>query len=143
VSYDGHAKRLILPMGRSRQSLVFRVALDSEPGAVKLVWKDGYELHIVRRDVARAEEAPGEHRACVDLGEIHQAAVATGTGAALVISGRGTRSHKRLLSKQFGAIARTAGRARGAGSGSSRLDRSAASWPGGAFVTCATRSPER
>ncbi|WP_046866846.1 RNA-guided endonuclease InsQ/TnpB family protein [Microvirga massiliensis] len=106
VSYDRCASHLILPMGRGRKSLVFRVALDFEPGAVKLVWKDGYELHIVRGDVVQAEASPGEHRACVDLGEIHQAAVATDTGAALVICGRGMRSHKRLLSKQLGALAR-------------------------------------
>jgi putative transposase len=106
VSYDRSAQRLILPMGRGRKSLVFRVALDVEPGAVKLVWKDGYELHLVRSDVVQAKEPPGESRACVDLGEIPQAAVVTDTGAALVMSGRGLRSHKRLLSKVLGELAR-------------------------------------
>jgi putative transposase len=93
-------------MGRGRKSLTFKLDLDFEPGGVKLVWNEGFELHIVRADVARAKETPGENRATVDLGEIHQAAVVTSTGTALVISGRGIRSHKRLLSKQLGEIAR-------------------------------------
>ena len=37
VSYDRAAKRLVLPMGRGRKSLVFRLDLDFEPGGVKLV----------------------------------------------------------------------------------------------------------
>jgi putative transposase len=106
VSYDRAAKRLVLPMGRGRKSLVFRLDLDFEPGGVKLVWNEGYELHVVRSDIEAAKDSPGPNRATVDLGEIHQAAVATSTGEALVVSGRGIRSDKRLLSKQLGAIAR-------------------------------------
>ena len=75
--YDPAAKRLILPMGRGRKSLVFKLDLDFVPGAAKLVWNDGYELHLVRTDLASAAEPPGPNRATVDLGEIHQAAVAT------------------------------------------------------------------
>ena len=104
VSYDPSARRLVLPMGRRRKSLVFTVDLDFEPGSVKLVFKDGYELHVVR-PVDVVSQAPGANRACVDLGEIHQAAVVTDTGKALVVSGRGIRSHKRLLNKQLGEIA--------------------------------------
>jgi putative transposase len=45
VSYDPAAKRLVLPMGRGRKSLVFKLALDFVPGGAKLVWRDGYVLH--------------------------------------------------------------------------------------------------
>jgi putative transposase len=41
----------------------------------------------------------------VDLGEVHQAAVVTDTGEALVVSGRALRSQKRLLSKQLAQLA--------------------------------------
>jgi putative transposase len=106
VSYDRERRRLVLPMGRGRRSLVFRLDLDFEPGAAKLAWNDGFEIHLVRSGVEQAQEAPGPNRATVDLGEIHQAAVVTDTGKALVVPGRGIRSHKRLLSKQLGEIAR-------------------------------------
>lgn len=105
VSYNPADKRLVLPMGRGRKSLVFRFDLDFNPGSAKLVWNDGYELHLVR-PVMAAEQPPGVNRACVDLGEIHLAAAVTDTGRALVVSGRGIRSDKRLLSKQLGQIAR-------------------------------------
>ena len=49
---------------------------------------------------------PGATRAAVDLGEIHQAAVTTNTGAALVVSGRGIRTIKRWRNKSQTAIAR-------------------------------------
>lgn len=86
--------RIILPMGRGRRSLVFKLNLPERIGGCKLVWKDGYELHI-SVPVQPAPEAPGTVQATVDLGEIHQAAVTTNTGAALVVSGRGVRSLKR------------------------------------------------
>lgn len=104
VSYNAVEHRLILPMGRGRKSLVFRLDIDFVPGSVKVVWNDGYELHIVR-PVAVAAKPPGVNRACVDLGEIHLAAVVTDTGKALVVSGRGIRSDKRGLSMQLGQIA--------------------------------------
>ncbi|WP_207541088.1 RNA-guided endonuclease InsQ/TnpB family protein [Sabulicella rubraurantiaca] len=106
VSYDAASRRLVLPMGRGRKSLVFKLDLNFTPGSVKLVWNEGHELHIVRSDVAQTEETPGTERATIDLGEIHLGAVATSTGKALVVSGRGIRSHKRLLSKQLSEIAR-------------------------------------
>jgi putative transposase len=104
VSYDPARRRLILPMGRGRKSLAFKLDLDFTPGSVKLVWNEGVEVHIVRTDVAQ-QPAAGTNRATVDLGEIHQAAVTTNTGKALVVSGRGIRSHKRLLNMQMGEIA--------------------------------------
>jgi len=106
ASYDAADKRLVLPMGRGRKSLVFKLDLEFEPGGVKLVWNEGYELHIVRTDIVQAEAAPGGNIACIDPGEIHQFAVVTNTGEAVVVSGRGIRSQKRLLSKQLGEIAR-------------------------------------
>ena len=45
-------------------------------------------------------------QATVDLGEIHQAAVTTNTGAALVVSGRGIRSLKRRHQMALGQLAR-------------------------------------
>ncbi|WP_262298056.1 RNA-guided endonuclease InsQ/TnpB family protein [Microvirga sesbaniae] len=123
VDYNATAKRLVLPMGRGRKSLVFRLALDFEPGGVKLVWNEGYELHIVRSDLAKAKDAPGGNRATVDLGEIHLAAVATSTGEALVVSGRGIRSDKRLLSKQLGEIARKRSRCRKGSRRAKRLQK--------------------
>ena len=86
--------RIVLPMGRGRSSLVFKLDLPEQIGGCRLVWKDGYELHV-SVPVSPAETAPGQAVATVDLGEIHQAAITTNTGAALVVSGRGIRSLKR------------------------------------------------
>jgi putative transposase len=85
--------RIVLPMGRGRPSLVLRLDMPEPIGSVKLVWKDGYELHI--SVPAPVEPVPGPVQATVDLGEIHQAAVTTNTGVALVVSGRGIRALKR------------------------------------------------
>lgn len=123
VEYQKDAKRLILPMGRGRKSLVFKLGITFEPGSVKLVWKDGYELHVVRADVEKAKEPPGDQMACGDLGEIHQVAVVTDTGTALVVSGRGIRSHKRLLSKQLGEIAQKRSRCKRGSKRWKRLQR--------------------
>ena len=97
--------RVVLPMGRGRPSLVFPIELPEQSGACKLVWHDGYELHV---SVAATptEASPGSAQATVDLGEIHQAAVTTATGAALVVSGRGIRTLKRRHNKTLGQIAR-------------------------------------
>ncbi|MGO8948154.1 MAG: transposase, partial [Ktedonobacterales bacterium] len=103
--------RIVLPMGRGRPSLVFHLELPKQVGACKLVWKDGYELHV---SVAATplEAPPGSAQATVDLGEIHQAAVTTNTGAALVVSGRGIRSLKRRHNRALGQIARKRHRCR-------------------------------
>ena len=97
--------RLVLPMGRGRRSLVFKLDLPEQIGGCKLVWKDGYELHV-SVPVSPAETARGQAQATVDLGEIHQAAVTTTTGAALVVSGRGIRSLKRQRHMALGQLAR-------------------------------------
>ncbi len=95
----------MLPMGRGRPSLVFRIDVPEQMGACKLVWKDGYELHV-SVTASAAQAPPGSAQATVDLGEIHQAAVTTTTGAALVVSGRGIRSLKRRHNKALGQIAK-------------------------------------
>ena len=97
--------RVVLPMGRGRPSLVFRLELPEHSGACKLVWNDGYELHVAV-PAALASDRPGQAQATVDLGEIHQAAVTTNTGAALVISGRGIRSLKRQHHMALGQLAK-------------------------------------
>ena len=97
--------RIVLPMGRGRPSLVFKLDLPEHIGGCKLVWKDGYELHV-SVPAAPAPAAPGAVQATVDLGEIHQAAVTTNTGAALVVSGRGIRSLKRRHHMALGQLAR-------------------------------------
>ncbi len=101
----GRRARIVLPMGRGRRSLVFKLDLPESIGSVKLVWKDGYELHV-SVPVTPAETAPGPVQATVDLGEIHQAAVTTNTGVALVVSGRGIRSLKRRHHMALGQLAR-------------------------------------
>ncbi len=97
--------RVVLPMGRGRPSLVFPIDLPDQVGACKLVYKDGYELHVAVA-ATPLEASPGSAQATVDLGEIHQAAVTTTTGAALVVSGRGIRTLKRRHNKALGQIAR-------------------------------------
>jgi putative transposase len=92
-------------MGSGRPSLIFKLKLAEHIGACKLVWKDGYELHV-SVPVSPAATAPGEALATVDLGEIHQAAVTTNTGAALVVSGRGIRSLKRRHHMALGQLAK-------------------------------------
>ncbi|MGO8951459.1 MAG: transposase, partial [Ktedonobacterales bacterium] len=103
--------RIVLPMGRGRSSLVFRMDVPEPSGACRLVWNDGYELHVSMA-AAPLEATPGSAQATVDLGEIHQAAVTTTTGAALVVSGRGIRSLKRRHNQALGQIARKRHRCR-------------------------------
>lgn len=97
--------RVVLPMGRGRASLVLRLDLPVNAGACQLVWNDGYELHVSIPSVVE-QNPPGSARAAVDLGEVHLAAVTASTGAALVVTGRGIRSAKRLRNKQSGKLAR-------------------------------------
>lgn len=104
----GERDRLVLPMGRGRPSLKLKVkGLPDEVGAVRIVWNNGLELRV--QTEAEVREAPTGRegvRACVDLGEIHLASVATNEGDALVVSGRAIRSQKRLRNKALGEIAK-------------------------------------
>jgi putative transposase len=95
--------RIVLPLGRGRRSLVFKLDLPERIGGCKLVWNEGYELHVSVPSVP-ALEPPGAVQATVDLGEIHQAAVSTNTGVALVVSGRGIRSFKRRHHMALGQL---------------------------------------
>jgi putative transposase len=97
--------RMVLPMGRGRPSLVFKIDLPEPMGGCTLVWKEGYELHV-SVPATPPDTAPGPVQATADLGEIHQAAVTTNTGVALVVSGRGIRSLKRRHHKALGHLAR-------------------------------------
>jgi putative transposase len=98
------AGRVILPMGRGRPSIVLQLALPAESGACTLVWNHGFELHVCI-EIPRADQAPGENQAAVDLGEIHLAAVTTNMSAALIVTGRGIRSLKHQRNKHLGQLA--------------------------------------
>lgn len=95
--------RVVLPMGRGRQSLVLSLDLPENSGACTLVWKNGYELHVCI-EIEQAEHAPGTVHATVDLGEIHLAAVTTNTGKAMIVTGRGIRTLKRQRTMQLRSI---------------------------------------
>ncbi len=97
--------RVVLPMGRGRPSIILPFNFPTNSGACKLVWNNGFELHVCV-EVPQAEYAPGNNRATVDLGEIHLAAVTTNTGAAIVVSGRGIRSLKRQRNIRHRQLAR-------------------------------------
>ena len=115
-------KRIILPMGRGRRSVVLSrpEGFPDDGGAGKIVWNGiGYELHVV---VHTAEESARQegHRATADLGQIHQAAVTTDDGHALIVSGRGIRSEKRRHNMVMGKIQKLKARCK---RGSKRIKR--------------------
>jgi putative transposase len=103
VSKEG--RRVVLPMGRGRDSLVLPVELPENSRSVTLVWNHGYELHV-SVEVSQAEEAPGTVHATVDLGEIHLASVTTNTSEAIIVTGRGIRSLKRQRTKALRIISK-------------------------------------
>jgi len=67
--------RVVLPMGKGRKSLVLPFELPENSRACMLAWNHGFELHVCI-EVPQAQEAPGENRATVDLGEIVRREVA-------------------------------------------------------------------
>src|SRR5260370_37986648 len=83
--------RVVLPMGKSRESIVLPIDLPENSGASSLVWNNASELHVCV-EMQEAEEAPGVVHATIDLGEIHCATVSTNTGEALIVTGRGIRT---------------------------------------------------
>ena len=95
--------RVVLPMGRGRQSLVLPLDLPDKSRSCTLVWNHGYELHVCV-EVEQRKEAPGTVHATVDLGEIHLAAVTTNTGQAMIVTGRGIRTLKRQRTMQLRSI---------------------------------------
>lgn len=118
------ANRVILPMGRGREKLVLNLKLPPGAGACKLVYTEGYELHVTYH-VPEAEPAHQGHRATVDLGEIHQAAVSTDTDKALVVSGRGIRTLKRERAKSLGELAQKRSRCKPGSRRRKKLNRAA------------------
>src|SRR6266568_5284163 len=64
-------KRLILPMGRGRKSFSFHLPdLPEHIGAVSLVWRGGYELHLVIPAAPQADDPASANQAvqaAVDL----------------------------------------------------------------------------
>ena len=95
--------RVVLPMGRGRQSLVLPLDLPETSRSCTLVWNNGYELHVCV-EIEQRETTPGTIHATVDLGEIHLAAVTTNTGKALIVTGRGIRTLKRQRTMQLRRI---------------------------------------
>ena len=98
-------EKLTLPMGRGRKSLSFKLKLDFVPGAISLVWRSGFELHI-KREVKLEKPKNTEVKAAIDLGEIHHSAVSTNTGQGLIVSGRGIRSLKRQRNMTLAKLSR-------------------------------------
>jgi putative transposase len=101
-------KSLVLPMGRGRSSIKLPINLSGqELGGCKLVWNEGYELHIsIENACLERDLDQQECLAAVDLGQIHLAAAVTETGKARIVTGRGIRSLKRFRSKALGKIAK-------------------------------------
>jgi len=106
LKYERDAQRLILPMGRGNPSLVLTgIELPEKFGGCRIVWNGTYhELHISRYYEPIIIELDPEIAACIDLGQIHQGAIVTNTGEALIVIGRGIRSLKRQLNKEIGKI---------------------------------------
>ncbi len=98
-------RRVVLPMGKGRTSLVLPLDLPEKSTSCTLVWNNGYELHVCV-EMPPAEAALGTVHATVDLGEIHLATVTTNTGKAIMVTGRGIRSLKRQRQQQLGKLAR-------------------------------------
>lgn len=98
-------KRVMLPVGRGRPSLVLPIAFPENSSSCTLVWNNGFELHVCVC-TPQAETAPGNVHAAVDLGEIQLAAVTTNTAKGLIVSGRGIRSLKRQRNQQLGRLAK-------------------------------------
>jgi putative transposase len=91
---------LSLPMGRDKRPIRLRVDLPDGGFPCRIVWRDGYELHVCQDKPVR-ETAPQKGLATIDLGEIHQAAVVTSDGKGLVVSGRGIRTIKHATQKML------------------------------------------
>lgn len=106
AKYDAATRRLTLPMGRGRDPIVLKTDLPPELQGrpVRLVWRNGFELHISRKVAAVSSAATA--RATVDLGEIHLGACTTDAGDGLIVSGRGIRAVKRQLNKTLSTLSR-------------------------------------
>ena len=89
--------RVTLPMGRGRKSLVFNIELLKNSGAVKLLYKDGWYLHVCVERPIKVNK--GVNQATIDLGQIHHGVVVVNDvknnlTKAVIVSGRKLRSNK-------------------------------------------------
>ena len=97
---------IILPMGRGRASIVLPKPEGFVVGSCKLVWNGSEnELHV-SIETPVLSTVVSDVVATVDLGQVHQCAVTTNTGQALIVSGRGQRSLKRHMNQMHGQLAR-------------------------------------
>ena len=96
--------------GKDRRYVDLPLHLPRKAGACQVIWNHGqYELHVcVTQGVAAAVQAashtPHGGRGCVDLGEIHQAALVTDTGSGLIVSGRGIRAIMQGRNRAIGGL---------------------------------------
>src|SRR5258708_260939 len=75
--------RVVLPMGKGRQSIILPIELEDHSGACSLVWNNGFELHVcVEQPIA--QEAPGSVHATVDFGKLHLPPASTHTHHAIL-----------------------------------------------------------
>jgi putative transposase len=98
-------RRIRLSTGRGRPALALPLPPEYQQANIRraeLVWRaDHFELCLTLDTGEALPDSCAEGAAAgVDLGEIHIAAVATSGGEALIISGRGLRSCKRLRNKR-------------------------------------------
>lgn len=94
-----------LPMGRNKKPLIFTVDLPDGGYPCKIVWNNGFELHVCQDAPEELQVEPSKIVAAIDLGEIHQIACVASSGDALLVSGRGIRTIKHLNSKMLGKTA--------------------------------------
>ena len=93
-------ERILLPMGRGRKTLILPMNTENiEKGACKIVWRNGYELHLAFHAEESEKVESFVAKATVDLGQIHLAAAFTSEGKSLVVSGREIRAQKRQINK--------------------------------------------
>jgi putative transposase len=91
-------------IGKNRRYVDLPIHLPHNAGACQIIWNHGqYELHVCVTHEG-AVEASGCGRGCVDLGEIHAAALVTDTGTGLIVSGRGIRTIKQGRNRAIGEL---------------------------------------
>jgi putative transposase len=94
-----------LPMGRNKKPLIFNVDLPDGGYSCRIVWHDGFELHVCQEAPEETQVELSNVVAAIDLGEIHQIACVASNGKALLVSGRGIRTVKHLNNKMLGKTA--------------------------------------
>lgn len=97
---------LSLPMGKNRKTMKLKADLPDGGYPCRIVWNNGFELHINLEAPVEPQVEPSDVVATIDLGEIHQIACLASNGEALLVSGRGIRTVKHLNNKMLGKTAR-------------------------------------